>query len=101
MLMSKCVCQVTSSPVLGRVAPQLSRVGPHYWDYSVCLHTIPKSGCDECLTLKPLFREQRHRFALAMRPGICKTRARPRAHTHSRPLPPDGVRGERTLVLCG
>nr|DAQ26399.1 MAG TPA: hypothetical protein [Caudoviricetes sp.] len=32
MLMSKCVCQVTSSPVLGRVALQLPRVGPHYWD---------------------------------------------------------------------
>nr|DAI69787.1 MAG TPA: hypothetical protein [Caudoviricetes sp.] len=54
--------------------------------------------CDECLTLKPLFREQRHRVALAMRPGICKTRARPRAHTHSRPSP-DVVRGKDARVV--
>lgn len=56
---------------------------------------IPKSGCDECLTFKPLFREQHHRFALAIRPRICH-HARPRAPTHTRaPVspPPDGVRG--------
>lgn len=33
-----------------------------------------------------------------MRPGICKTRARARAHTHSRP-PPDEVRGEDARVV--
>ena len=56
---------------------------------------IPKSGCDECLTLNPLFREQHHRFALAIRPGICH-HARLRAPTHTRAPgspPPDGVRG--------
>lgn len=56
---------------------------------------IPKSACDEYPMFTGLFREQYHRFALAMRPGICH-HARPRAPTHTRAPgspPPDGVRG--------
>lgn len=56
---------------------------------------IPKSGCDEYPTFSGLFREQPHRFALAMRPGICH-HARAHAPTHTRAPgspPPDGVRG--------
>lgn len=56
---------------------------------------IPKSACDECPTFKGLFREQLHRFALAIGPRKCN-HARPRAPTHTRAPgspPPDGVRG--------
>lgn len=56
---------------------------------------IPKSACDECPTFKGLFREQLHRFALAI--GLRKCHhAHPRAPTHTRAPgspPPDGVRG--------
>lgn len=44
---------------------------------------IPKSACDEYPTFTGLFREQSHRFALAMRSRICH-HARPRAPTHTR-----------------
>lgn len=44
---------------------------------------IPKSACDEYPTFTGLFREQHHRVALAIRPGICH-HARPRAPTHTR-----------------